>query len=117
LNPTDSPESFLADALLPLKQARQRRKQHYFELRKDDAAASYWAAPATRTGGIERRTLADSDGPALLTALAEHWLAQGDDELASLLADLLALQRNLKEAAPAAADCPASPSYSAYPLF
>ncbi len=119
MNPTDdhAPEAFFADVLLALKRARQRRDRHYFPLGADAASDSYWEPATSRTGGVQRHAMAAGDGGALLAALAEHWLAVGEDELASLQPELEVLRSRLQEAAPLARDRPSAPSYSAYPLF
>ena len=128
MNPTDTADersghreaqSFLADWLLPLKHARLRRGQHYFQIAPDATAPSYWQAPESRSGGLQRCSLAEADASALLAALAPHWLAHGDADLAMLSDALESLRQQLtREADPVpSSDKPRSPSYSAYPLF
>lgn len=111
--------NFFAEWLLPLKHARLRRHQHYFETMPDPQAPSYWQTPASRGGGVQRCPLAEADASALLAALPPHWLAQGDADLAMLAEALESLRQQLaQDANPATSmDRPRSPSYSAYPLF
>jgi hypothetical protein len=111
--------SFFAEWLLPLKHARLRRGQHYFQTRPDAQVPSYWQAPESRGGGLQRCPLQEADAGALLAALATHWLAQGDADLAMLSEALESLRQQLAQDADpsASADRPRAPSYSAYPLF
>jgi len=111
--------NFYAEWLLPLKHARLRRGQHYFHARPDAQIPSYWLAPASRSGGIQRCPLQEADPGGLLAALAPHWLAQGDADLAMLSEALESLRQQLtQDAEPSSGvDRPRSPSYSAYPLF
>jgi hypothetical protein len=111
--------NFFAEWLLPLKHARLRRHQHYFQISPDAQAQSYWQAPASRGTGCQRCMLAEADASALLAALPPHWLAQGDADLAMLAEALESLRQQLtQEADPASSmDRSRSPSYSAYPLF
>ena len=119
MNPIDEPgpETFFADVLLPLRQARLRRGLEYFPRGTDAQAASYWEPVATRTGGLRCHSMTDAEGSALLAALAEHWLGSGDADLASLLDEIEALRKRLHEAAPPETARASAPSYSAYPLF
>ena len=126
MNPTDTErsghheaESFFAEWLLPLKHARLRRGQHYFQVVPDAKAPTYWQPPESRSGGLQRCSLAEADASALLAALAPHWLAEGDADLAMLSDALESLRQHLTREADAApsSDKPRSPSYSAYPLF
>ena len=112
-------KSFFAEWLLPLKHARLRRGQRYFLTEPDAAAASYWQPPTSRSGGLLRCPLAEADASALLAALPQHWLAQGDADLAMLSDALESLRQQLTREADSApaSDRPRSPSYSAYPLF
>jgi hypothetical protein len=112
-----TPEALFADALMPLQQVRDRRGLHYFARSADAAEASYWQPVATRTGGMARCALGESDGAALLEALGAHWEATGEAQLGSLLPELEAMRRTLHEAAPAASERSSTVSYSAYPLF
>jgi hypothetical protein len=111
--------NFFAEWLLPLKHARLRRHQHYFQTMPDAQAPSYWQAPASRGVGLQRCPLAEADASALLAALSPYWLAQGDADLAMLADALESLRQQLAQDANSAAsmDRPRSPSYSAYPLF
>ena len=111
--------NFFAEWLLPLKHARLRRHQHYFQAMPDSQAQSYWQAPASRAGGLQRCALTEADASALLAALSPHWLAQGDADLAMLADALESLRQQLaQEADPTTSmDRPRAPSYSAYPLF
>jgi hypothetical protein len=128
LTPTDTGDgdsghreakSFFADWLLPLKHARLRRGQHYFHTTPDAATASYWQPPTSRSGGLQHCPLAEADASALLAALPQHWLAQGDADLAMLSDALESLRHQLTQESNSApsTDSPRSPSYSAYPLF
>ena len=128
MNPTDAADegsghreaqSFFAEWLLPLKHARLRRGQHYFQSVPDATAPSYWQSPESRSGGLQRCSLAEADASALLAALAPHWLAQGDADLAMLSEALESLRQQLSRQADcvSSSDKPRSPSYSAYPLF
>jgi hypothetical protein len=112
-------KNFFADWLLPLKHARLRRGQRYFQTKPDPATASYWQPPTSRSSGLQRCPLAEADASALLAALPQHWLAEGDADLAMLSDALESLRQQLTRDADSAAptDRPRSPSYSAYPLF
>ncbi|MGM9485733.1 hypothetical protein [Ideonella sp. YS5] len=128
MNPTDTADdpsgrreaqSFFAEWLLPLKHARLRRGQHYFQIVPANTAPTYWQTPESRSGGLQRCSLAEADASALLAALAPHWLAQGDADLAMLSDALESLRQQLTREADSvpSSDKPRSPSYSAYPLF
>ena len=111
--------NFFAEWLLPLKHARLRRGQHYFPTAPDAQVQSYWQAPVSRGGGLQRCPLTEADASALLAALSPYWLAQGDADLSMLGEALESLRQQLtQDAGPASSmDRPRSPSYSAYPLF
>jgi hypothetical protein len=112
-------KNFFADWLLPLKHARLRRGQRYFQTKPDAATASYWQPTTSRSGGLQRCPLAEADASALLAALPQHWLAEGDADLAMLSDALESLRQQLTREADSApsTEGPRSPSYSAYPLF
>lgn len=112
-----TPESFFADALLPLRQARARRGLAWLDLAPDPSRGSYWEAPLSRTGGMEHLPIGEADGAAMLQRLVAWWEAEGEAWLASLAPDLEALRTTLAAGDGEAATPAPRLSYSAYPLF
>ncbi len=112
-----SPESFVADVLLPLRQARRRRGLAWLALAPDPSVASYFEAPQSRTGGVARVPIDAVDAAAMLEALAAWWTADAEGQLASILPDLEDLRETVTaQMQPAGTSVPKL-SYTAYPLL
>jgi hypothetical protein len=108
---------FFADLLLPLHRSNRRRGVHYFMSGPDEDVASYWEAPVSRTGGIERLGVGDGDGAALLGRLGNYWTENGEPMLPRLLPGLEALWQDLFEPQEEPQGGSATVTFTVYPLF
>ena len=110
-----SARSFVAELLLPLKRANMRNNIRYVNC--DARKSTHWEPVVSRTGGMERLSLINNSGPALLASLEQYWRSNNDVNLPKLLPYLLALRQQIIETRPVESDKEPRLSEFVYPLF
>ena len=107
--------SFVSELLLPLKRANMRKNILY--LNCDARKSTHWEPVLSRTGGMERLSLINSSGPALLASLEQYWRKNNDVNLPKLLPYLLALRQQILETGEVENEKGPRLSEFVYPLF
>jgi hypothetical protein len=104
MNSTDSSqaarqaiERFFDTVLMPLAESRRMRNMLGMPLSADPGRPSYWTALPTQT--LQRADFLQPsclDAKELAVALAQHWHALGESDLAALAEQLVALAQALR---------------------
>jgi hypothetical protein len=105
----------VAELLLPLKRANMRKNIRY--LNCDARKSTHWEPVVSRTGGMERLSLVNSSGPALLASLEQYWRRNNDMTLPKLSPYLLALRQQIIETVDVENEKGPRLSEFVYPLF
>lgn len=107
-------ETFFDTVLMPAAERRRASGRSTMPLSADPGLASYWTAlPARRLEPADFLQPSCLDAAELAAALAAHWQAAGEPELAPLAAPLVSLAQALRT--PDAA--PDTPSAFIYTMF